>query len=71
MKKITTIAAEAMEEMKDNNLPVEKFVTNNDGSFDYLFSRGLSGKEQKKAREIAEKYVDTKYTFFDELPEYV
>lgn len=57
----------AFREMVDAGLPLTEFNPHeeSDGSvsFDWVFERGLSAAEQKKAKTISAKYIDADYSF--------
>lgn len=53
----------AFQEMIDEGLPIEEFDPDQNGGFDWKFSRGLTKEEQNKALEISAKYIDAKYSF--------
>ena len=56
----------AMEEMEEEGIPVEGFEDSGDKGFDFLFARGLSPSEVKKAQTIAEKHLPTKYSWHND-----
>lgn len=62
-KNIESLIILAMKEMKANGIPVVSLEPCGDGGADFVFSRGLTPEQHSKAKEIANKYIQTEWTF--------